>query len=188
MVFPKTLHTLAIEHCALRRLSLQVTTLTALTALNLGYNNLTELPKSFTALQNLKRLDLSHNSFENFPLVLASECFSKNLIFLDMKDNYMVSLSPEFTKLSALISINLNCNRLEYLPEGIGLMKSLVSVMVSNNMLELLPCSLVTRVYHKADFSENPFTLRIPPGGYERERGQVASLRELAGQSVISHG
>ncbi|KAK3796143.1 hypothetical protein RRG08_018144 [Elysia crispata] len=188
MIFPKTLHTLSIQHCSLRRLSPQITALTLVTVLDLSYNNLTELPESFSNLRSLRTLDLSHNSFEGFPPVLASECFCQGLTELDMKDNNMMTLSPAFTKLSALIIINLNCNRLRYLPERIGLMASLIVVLVSNNLLELLPCTLVTRIFHKADFSDNPFTLQLPCGAFLNKRRKVPSLQEVAGQTVISYG
>lgn len=187
MVFPKTLNTLSIQHCLLRRLSPQITALTSLSTLNLSYNNLTDLPQSISLLINLRFLDLSHNSFEHFPEILTSEIFCQKLLVLDMKDNSLTSLSPQFTKLSVLKHINLNCNRLRYLPEKLGFMKSLITVMVSNNLLELLPSTLVTRVYHKADFSDNPFTIQLPPGAYEKSRGQVPTLKEAAGQSIISN-
>ncbi|RUS69776.1 hypothetical protein EGW08_022462, partial [Elysia chlorotica] len=187
MVFPKTLHTLHVRHCSLRRMSPQITALTSLTVLDLSYNNLSQLPESFSNLVLLRKLDLSHNSFEAFPPVLSSESFCRSLRELDMKDNGMLALSPLFTRLSALVSINLNCNRLRYLPEQMGLMKSLAVVLVSNNLLNLLPCTLVIRAYHRADFSDNPFTVQLPPGAFVRERRKVPTLQEAAGQAVLAY-
>ncbi|MEM7531404.1 MAG: leucine-rich repeat domain-containing protein, partial [Chloroflexota bacterium] len=95
----------------------EIAHLSALTVLNLGFNQLEQIPAEIGLLSNLTQLHLQHNQLQDLP--------------------------SEIGNLSALTSLALNNNQLQDLPSEIGTLSALTSLVLSNNQLTSIPTSLV---------------------------------------------
>ncbi|KAK7497646.1 hypothetical protein BaRGS_00011041 [Batillaria attramentaria] len=113
--------------------------------LNLKNNHLKRLPPELTHLFQLQVLNLGNNEFEEFPQLLQH---LYNLEKLHFFGNKIYEIHPSclngFRNLSFL---NLNNNRLSYLPPEICNLLNLQFLSVDNNELKELPlefCALTT--------------------------------------------
>jgi Leucine-rich repeat (LRR) protein len=111
--------------------------LTQLTELDLSHNNLTQLEGDLSVLQALQTLDLSYNKLEwlgRLPQGL-DQCM---LAF-----NRLSSLEGlELHNLSQLSTLNISDNKIEELPESVGLCAGLKALDAGNNDMRTLPSSL----------------------------------------------
>ena len=90
--------------------------LTNLTALHLGYNQLTEIPAEIGNLTNLTDLDLSGNQLTEIPAEILN---LTNLTKLDLSYNNLTELPAEILNLTNLTSLDLLHNNLTELPAEI---------------------------------------------------------------------
>ncbi|KAJ7067072.1 adenylate cyclase [Mycena amicta] len=137
----------------------------------------TSLPSDFLqACTSLRQLTLSHMSLRKVPPSIRS-WRSASLTHLDLSSNRIVSLSGDvgevwLHELSALTSLQLQNNRLEFLPTTLPL--GLLELNLSNNRFVNLPLG-VTQLPNLTilDVSHNALT-SLPP-----EIGQLGSLTQF---------
>mmetsp|Transcript_86208 Transcript_86208/g.243492 ORF Transcript_86208/g.243492 Transcript_86208/m.243492 type:complete len:323 (-) Transcript_86208:41-1009(-) len=133
-----------------------------LTELNLGRNQLTELPDEFGKLQSLRRLWLDDNKLSTFPeCVLNLEGLEvlrlqnndlksippqirvlRSLRELAADNNELVEVPDTLTELTCLAKLMLRQNSLTALPSELGQLSSLEMLAVSSNQLTSLPASI----------------------------------------------
>eukprot|EP00058_Branchiostoma_floridae_P022554 XP_002608044.1 hypothetical protein BRAFLDRAFT_74993 [Branchiostoma floridae] len=121
----------------LERVPSELTQLAELHVLDLGGNNLKELPSGFSHyLTNLGVLDLKKNNFASFPeqiLDLAS------VTELDLSYNKLKSVPQEINQLQRLQKFFLSQNYIQVLPQGICELFLLEELDISYNYLTYLP-------------------------------------------------
>lgn len=106
--------------------------------LDLSKNKLSELPKNFNEFQKLKIAFFSENEFEVFPEVLR-DCPS--LTMIGFKSNRLKKI-PENAFPKDLQWLILTDNKLDQLPESIGLCTKLQKCALAGNKLNSLPVSM----------------------------------------------
>ncbi len=106
----------------------EVTKLTNLRALHLGFNRLSSLPPWIVKLERLEWIGLGGNSFRNFP--------------------------PELLELPRLREIDIHYNRIKEMPRDLGPLKKLKSLNIRSNPLPLPEKNRVIRELQKS--KENP--------------------------------
>jgi GTPase SAR1 family protein len=130
-----------------------------LTSLDLGGNQLSELPAVLGELKNLTSLDLGGNQLSELPAVLGE---LKNLTSLDLSRNQLSELPAVLGELKNLTSLDLSSNQLRELPAVLGELKNLTSLDLSSNQLSELPDFIQELPKLKElNLSGNP--LPIPP-------------------------
>ena len=102
---------------------------TRLTAPN---NRIKKLPRSISALQGLREVDLRNNSMSTLPSSFAS---LRSLTRLDVSDNNLKSLPPTLHKAASLVEISASGNRLRTVPAGLATAPNLVDLDLSNNII-----------------------------------------------------
>jgi len=131
-------------------------------SIDFSKNKLSELPKSFGNLKNLKTLDISSNQLEEVPkeierldqiqelilyknqLIELSENIGNltQLKKINLANNKLESLPNEITRLILLEDLYLSNNQLQMIPEKIGSLANLKNIYLSYNELEILPKSI----------------------------------------------
>ncbi len=106
----------------INRLTDSLLSLSGLEKLNLCWNALTEIPDEIDQLTSLRSLDLSSNLFTRFPEALA------RLTWLEELDFSSETYSPKM--------------KMKSLPESLGAMKGLRTLIIGAHRLETLPESL----------------------------------------------
>ncbi len=117
--------------------------LTALTSLQLSYNNLTTLPpRIFDELTALTNLQLSNNDLTALPFGIFDELTA--LKTLNLRNNDLTSLPPAiFDELTALTNLQLSNNDLTALPFGIfDELTALTWLSLDGNALTTLPAGV----------------------------------------------
>ncbi|CAG5096837.1 Similar to fliI: Protein flightless-1 (Drosophila melanogaster) [Cotesia congregata] len=106
------LRSLNIRHNSLKTSGVpcELFNLEELTTLDLGYNNLKEVPEGLEKARSLLNLNLSHNQIETIPNSLFINL--TDLLFLDLSYNRLETLPPQTRRLSNLQTLNLNHNPL----------------------------------------------------------------------------
>jgi Leucine-rich repeat (LRR) protein len=104
---------------------------THLESLVLADNGLAELSGQIGALQNLRTLDLGHNQLTNVPAAIGN--LSALTDFLYLHDNQLSSLPTSFAQLIRLRYLNINENRFAQFPESVCSMTSLVELRASHS-------------------------------------------------------
>ena len=119
----------------LERIDVNFYELTALTALELSGNLITELPVGILLLTNLTVLKAPGNNMVN---IVESGNLSplSNLVLLNLKDNCISILNDSFSNLGNLKEINLRQNKLESVMSGIKNCKELIRLNLAQNNLE----------------------------------------------------
>lgn len=130
----------------LKNLPSSIGNLVQLDSLFLRGNLLTSLPNNISALQQLRYLDLSFNKFEQFPEKLTS---LKQLNHLNLAVNHVPTLPSAIGDLSELRYLNIQgdffvhyTKKLKVLPESIGQLKQLETLIFSDNVVEVIPESI----------------------------------------------
>uniref|UniRef100_A0A803T0Q8 Leucine rich repeat containing 69 n=1 Tax=Anolis carolinensis TaxID=28377 RepID=A0A803T0Q8_ANOCA len=114
--------------------------MSGLERLNLKGNRLRRLPQEVEALSRLKVLNLGNNNFDEAPEQLK---YLVSLQKLHLFGNKICRISPSiFDGLQNLVLLNLNNNRLTYLPPEIQRLKNLECMSLDNNQLRSLPKEL----------------------------------------------
>ncbi|XP_030045599.1 leucine-rich repeat-containing protein 69 [Microcaecilia unicolor] len=137
-----------------------VTKLTLLTSLRLQNNRITELSPELAVLSHLTVLYLGNNVFEEVPEVLkyldslqklymfgnritkiSSNIFDglQNLKILNLNNNKITYIPSQIYRLRSLRHLSLNGNQLKYIPKEFGLMEDLFELQLAKNQLVDLP-------------------------------------------------
>ncbi len=111
--------------------------LTALTALELSGNLISELPIGILLLTNLTVLKAPGNNLVNIVESGNLSPLSK-LVLLNLKDNCISNLNDSFSNLESLKELNLRQNKIESVISGIRKCKELIRLNLAQNSLEQL--------------------------------------------------
>mmetsp|Transcript_36160 Transcript_36160/g.87460 ORF Transcript_36160/g.87460 Transcript_36160/m.87460 type:complete len:1913 (-) Transcript_36160:67-5805(-) len=150
-----------------------VTCLPVLKNLDLSQCGLHQIPDQWN-LPQLRQLNLSHNRLTDFPEETMLEGLPE-LQQLNMYGNKVSDIIvPQNPKLLAKLELlNLGYNDLSYLPEDLDSLKSLRTLKVMNNLLELIPMRVCDMELKSIDVSSNPV---VQPPIETCERG-IASMK-----------
>ncbi len=100
---------------------------------------LTQLPTSFSKLNELERLFLASNNLTTFPPFLPQ--FVK-LQILDLGSNALTNLPEDIGYLTMLKELRINNNQIVSIPSSIGNLQSLQLLDLSGNKIKILPNSI----------------------------------------------
>ena len=103
---------------------------TNLEKLNLGYNQLIELPESIGNLTNLEELGLDKNQLTELPESIGN---LTNLKWLWLPENQLTELPQSIGNLTNLTQLVVSFNELTELPEAIGNLTNLEILWLDNN-------------------------------------------------------
>jgi hypothetical protein len=135
------LRTLDLGHNQLAELPVELGNLTKIKDfLYLHDNRLDSLPRSLERLQELRYLNISHNRFSAFPEPI---CHMSRFVELRATDNQFSDLPSSITRLSRLRELHLRNNRLRTLPSEIAEVSELRLLDLRGNPIETLPESIL---------------------------------------------
>ncbi|KAM9958044.1 hypothetical protein ACTFIW_013020 [Dictyostelium discoideum] len=165
-----------------------IATLYNLESCNLSHNQLSTLPSSFSRLELLAKLILSHNCFQVIPNVVFQ---LSNLEELSLAANQLSSISESIGSLKSLERLDLSFNKqINKIPKELGLLVRLKSLNVlGSNKINELPSFLSTLpLLEQLDFSRD--TIKSPPKeitskGFTHIIGYLKDLFE--GTETLSH-
>lgn len=124
--------------------------------LDLGNNNLQEIPLEIGNLTNLQKLRLSVNNLSDNGLNWEGLVSLKFLTTLALNYNRLTHVPPGIGMLTCLKQLNLAHNNLVHLPEEIGHLRQLEILRMNNNCLRTLPSTVGDcHSLLEADFSSN---------------------------------
>ncbi|MFW9818014.1 MAG: leucine-rich repeat domain-containing protein [Candidatus Thorarchaeota archaeon] len=104
--------------------------------LELGWNNLEEVPPKIKTLNSLERLGISGNKLRRLPKWIS---LFQSLKILDLYDNKIDKLPNSIGKLTCLQILILRNNQLSQLPESLKKLKNLKMINLSWNNFTFLP-------------------------------------------------
>ncbi|MCI5193586.1 MAG: hypothetical protein D3915_10755 [Candidatus Electrothrix sp. AU1_5] len=152
---------------------------TGATELDLGFQELTELPYELFELKDLTELDFRGRQLIELP----PELFElKNLIELDLSGNQLYELPAELSELKNLKELNLSNNELFSLPPEFSELKNLTELDLSFNELTELPPeivqlpNLIELILYRNPLISPPYEVAIQ--GMEAIREYFTSLEE----------
>jgi Leucine-rich repeat (LRR) protein len=119
-----------------KTLSPEIGTLSSLTRLSIGNNQLEALPEEIGRLQKLYDLRLENNRIERLPAGLGN---LQSLHQLSLAKNRIVSVPPDLGKLPYLEELNLQDNQLRDLPADLSRLPALRALDLSRNPLDKIP-------------------------------------------------
>ncbi|MGB0839488.1 MAG: COR domain-containing protein [Chitinophagales bacterium] len=149
-------------------ISADIARLTQLTTLDLGSNEIQELPDALTELAHLESLDLSNNSLTALPSQVTQ---LSGLKILDLRSNKLKQLPESIGLLSKLERLGLRGNQLRKLPDAIREFKQLELLDLSGNQIEELADELAQLNQLKRLYLRNNRLKQLPRG--------IARLRNL---------
>lgn len=133
------LTTLELNYNQLTTLPPEIGKLTALTTLELNYNQLAALPPDVGSLTALTTLRLGNNNLTTLPVEIGK---LTALTTLELNYNQLTRLPLEIGKLTALTTLELNYNQLTTLPPQLGKLTVLTTLWLSYNQLTTLPVEI----------------------------------------------
>jgi Leucine-rich repeat (LRR) protein len=113
--------------------------LTNLIWLDLGHNKLASIPAWINNLKNLGLLDLCNNKLTEMPAGLGN---LTNLTWLDLGSNQLASVSAELGNLINLTELALSSNQLTSVPAGLVNLINLTELYLEYNQLTEIPANL----------------------------------------------
>ncbi|MBM3196524.1 MAG: hypothetical protein FJZ61_00875 [Chlamydiae bacterium] len=139
-----------------------LTALRELTHLRVSNNRLVDLEDIFQEMESMQIFDVSQNQIKAIP----NSLFRPSLIFLNLGENRISTLSSALKACTKLNFLNLGLNQLEELPAEIGQLWNLVNCNLSSNQLDRLPPQIgnltslrVLDIRENPDLSNLPFSL-----------------------------
>ncbi|CAL8071446.1 unnamed protein product [Orchesella dallaii] len=131
-------------------------TMTSLTELWADNNCIREIPKFIGNLTKLTCLDMSKNEVGEISPDIG-KC--TNLLDITLTHNSLTSLPDSFTKLENAATIRVDSNCINRLPEDIGKLKNLQELSAVANLLKSIPLSIgLLRKLHTLYLDENRLT------------------------------
>ena len=169
LIFPHewvSLEHLALRGCALQRLSGTITRLKRLERLDLGKNNLSDLPP-MKELRHLLYLNLKDNPLKEIPRGLRQLSILCSLIVTNCQ---LTELPEWFGELRGLVSLDADQNEISELPECMGKMRQLRYLTIWNNNVKEIPkcVAVLPEILH---LCVDP--MRTFPPALHRERNTV---------------
>ena len=126
---------LDVSHTDISDLGPQISYLKNLETLNISHTKIKNLGPEICQLQNLKTLKASHNKYEGNEMPIAIVCLSA-LQNLDLSDSSLQYIDEYIWYLKNLKNLNLSGNKLTSTPMLFGLMSSLVTLDLRDNLFE----------------------------------------------------
>lgn len=117
-------------------------------SLNLSRNLSLDLPRDFiTSCPQLRDIKYANNEARKLPISIST---ASKLTYLDISNNRLEELEhAQLSRLTLLLRLNLSNNRLKSLPQDFNAFRSLRSLNLSSNFLDVFPpflCDLETLV------------------------------------------
>ncbi|CAD7688382.1 unnamed protein product [Nyctereutes procyonoides] len=131
------LKTLDLQNNQIRKVCPEISTLTQLTALNLGNNLLEEIPEEMKYLTSLKKLHLFGNKICKFAPGVCGGL--QHLILLNLNNNRLTWIPQEVSRLKSLVILSINHNQLASIPKELCFLENLSELQLSYNRLLSLP-------------------------------------------------
>ncbi|KOX75280.1 Protein flightless-1 [Melipona quadrifasciata] len=118
-----------------------VRSMTGIQWLKLNETNLTEIPEEMGKLSKLEHLSLVRNKVERLYGELTELCCLRTL---NIRRNNVKSsgIPAELFHLEELTTLDLSCNNLKEVPEGLERARSLLNLNLSHNHIETIPNTL----------------------------------------------
>ena len=113
---------------------------TETTQLILADNGLTEISEQVAWLKQLRMLDLGHNEITQIPGAFGN--LESLTDFLYLHDNKLNALPSSLSKLTKLRYLNISENAFDVLPECVCSMSGLIELRAGDNLLPSLPASI----------------------------------------------
>ncbi|XP_052004711.1 leucine-rich repeat and calponin homology domain-containing protein 1-like isoform X2 [Xyrauchen texanus] len=129
----------------------EVCQLVSLETLNLYHNCIKSIPDTIISLQSLTCLNISRNQLSVLPACVCG----LPLRVLIASNNKLNALPESIGLLTNLMELDVSCNEITALPRHIGRLKALREVDVHRNLLCVLPDDLADLPLVKFDFSCN---------------------------------
>ncbi|XP_013405562.1 uncharacterized protein LOC106170298 [Lingula anatina] len=136
----RALKDLKASECGVNAVSLKIGHLANLKKLDLSKNHLNEFPLSIFTLERLIELDLSHSNITTIPPEVQQ---LKNLKKLNMSHNSLKEIQARVCKLETLEELHLSHNKIATVPPEIEQLRSLKEINLSNNELREFPIPLL---------------------------------------------
>ncbi len=114
-----------------------ITQLSSLKVLNLDANQITEIPEAIAQLSNLTRLDLSKNQITLIPEAIIGQL--SNLTSLDLRNNQITQIPDAIGQLSNLRWLGLWENQITQIPDAIGQLSNLTHLYLWENQITEIP-------------------------------------------------
>lgn len=138
--------------------------LTKLKKLNLGYNKINELPDFFASLISLEELSLANNGIVTLPPSFGK---LKALKSLDLKGNQLITLPAVLFECTNLWELSLYKNGTTQLPNEFAKLKELKILDLTENQLKDIPTSFSNlEKLEDLSLSYNPFDQILPKAVY----------------------
>uniref|UniRef100_A0A3Q1GLA8 Multifunctional ROCO family signaling regulator 1 n=1 Tax=Acanthochromis polyacanthus TaxID=80966 RepID=A0A3Q1GLA8_9TELE len=112
--------------------------LQSLEELDISFNELRDLPSSFSGLSRLRTLDVDHNKLNRFPAEIVA---LGELEELDCSGNKFEVLPSDMVKLSSIKILWLSSLHMSSLPDSFCQLTNLESLMLDGNSLTALPAA-----------------------------------------------
>jgi Leucine-rich repeat (LRR) protein len=106
----------------------------------LAENGLSEISERIGRLRKLRMLDLGHNELKEVPAALGDLAGLSDFLYLH--DNQLKALPASLVRLARLRYLNISENRFEELPECVCGMSGLAELRISDNRITRLPDSV----------------------------------------------
>jgi Leucine-rich repeat (LRR) protein len=132
----KSIEILQVRECNPNNIPKRFERWSRLRSLDLGMNELTEVPKSVFYIKSLKLLKLSVNKITlngyQFPV-------NSTLEALELTNNPITKVPSSIGNLSGLTSLNMYANGIQEIEQGIGRLQKLTQLSFYNNEIKYLP-------------------------------------------------
>ncbi|XP_010877801.1 leucine-rich repeat protein 1 [Esox lucius] len=181
--FPYSLEQLQVSYCKLSRVDMRMLSLKALRRLDLSNNHIKKLPATIGDLGCLTELILHNNHLESFSEALCLSSLQRTLQHLDLSQNRLRALPPQFCRLRELINLKLDDNKLVWLPFRVGHLSKLRFLSAAHNQLALLQGDFRKLTLENLDLFGNPF---VPPNPLDHimQLTFPLTLQEMASRAV----
>ncbi|MBC3271487.1 hypothetical protein HU765_16195 [Pseudomonas sp. SWRI81] len=117
--------------------------------LSINQCGLKTLPAVVGGMHSLRRLDLSANRIELDEPGAATLSALSRLTIIDLSHNPSLSLSPDFSAMAGLISVNMNNTGIRHWPTGLEDKSALTGLDLRNNRLREVPGHLLEPTLEK---------------------------------------
>ncbi|RAP32584.1 hypothetical protein DID75_04650 [Candidatus Marinamargulisbacteria bacterium SCGC AG-410-N11] len=104
--------------------------------INLSYQYISQIPRSFFNFKRLISIDFSNNFIRILPTSIDNLI---HLSYLDLSCNKLVGIPNSFCQLTRLKTLHLGNNSIQYLPNQFGNLSLLKTLSLQNNVISYLP-------------------------------------------------
>ena len=133
---PKSVIELDLNEAGLTKIPDEIQSFENIEVLDLGFNEISELPIWLLQLKKLKRLILTKNKLNTVPEFIFA---IKSLEYLDLSNNQIQAFEIDEKETGSLKEFDLSFNELSDIPESMIWLKSLAILRIENNRLKMIP-------------------------------------------------